>query len=186
MVLMGQARERIGSLRLLVELHELAKASDFAVFRSLIESSPGRQLVSVQGEEHLLLLFEQAREMDFSGATEGLEVHAALLESVGSDQYWTEVFVEHGRRVLAIEALRSTVVDTNTVQSGPVDWQDFLEKTWSGAVISLTDTAPDTLNPADIRLYMDEYLALERDLLKIYLNETPPNAPASPTPSLDR
>ena len=171
MAQLGQARQRISNLHLLVELHELARASDLDAFRSLIENPSVRQIIPVQGEEHLALLFEQAREVDFSGAIEGLAVHTALTESLGPDRYWTEVYVQHARKLLAIEAFRTTMAEPHTGWSGFEEWLDFRENTWSGTAISLTDTARDTFNLQNVRSYMDEILALERDLLE---QETPP------------
>ena len=183
---MGQVRERIGGLLLLTELHEFARASDLTAFRSLMESPRAGQLVSVQGEEHLLLLFEQAKEIDFSGTTEGLEIHAALLESVDPDRYWTEVYVDHARRMLAIEALRTTMVDPKTGLPSDSDWQDFREKSWSSTFIKLTDDAPENIALAEIRSYMSGNHALQREFLKMQLNEIRPTAPPDPTTSPDR
>ena len=166
MVRMGQTRERIDGLYLLAQLSELAKASDFVAFRSLIESPSASQLVRVQGEEHLVLLFEQAKVMDFSSLREGLEVQTALTESFGSDRYWNEVYVEHTRRPLANDAFRLTMVNADADWSGIVDWLDFRDMTWSGTAISLTDAAPNTLNLESVRSYMNEFLDLERDLLE--------------------
>ncbi len=188
MALMGEARERIGGLRVLIELHEFAVASDFAAFRRLIESPPVMQLVRVQGEEHLLQLFEQAGEMDFSGAKDGLEIHAALEESFGADRYWTEAYVVHASRLLAIEALRSTMADPETDWSSVIDWLDFREETWSGADISLSDAAPNTLNLEDVRSFMNAILALERDFLDFepLPFENSPDDSANPDAEPDR
>ena len=184
MAQIGQARERISNLKLLVQLHELAKASDFAAFRSLIESPPVRQIFSVQGEEHLALLFQQAGEADFSRAIEGLAIHTAMLESVGDDRYWTEIYVEHARRLLAIDALRSTMVGDGSDWFGVLD---FREMTWSGTVITLTDAAPNTLRVENVRSYTREILALERGLLEQEpkpFEDSPDSSPnPDPTPS---
>ena len=182
--LMGQARERIGGLTMLVELHELALASDFAAFRTLVESPPARKLLPVQGEEHLLLLFEQAKEVDFSGAMEGLEIHASLLESFGPDRYWTDVYVEQARRILAIEAFSSTVLDSGTAQSSARDWQAFRERTWAAIDMRLTDSAPGAIDLASVLSYMSALDTLQRGLLEMQQTGARPSAPAlalSPT-----
>ena len=188
MAMMGQERERIGGLLLMMRLHELAKASDLVAFRSLIESPPVRRLLPVQGEEHLLLLFEQAKEMDFSSMKAGLEIHAALGESFGADRYWTEAYVVHARRLLAIEALRSTMAGPETDWSSVIDWLDFREETWSGADISLSDAAPNTLNLEDVRSFMNAILALERDFLDFepLPFENSPDDSANPDAEPDR
>lgn len=186
MALMGQARERIGNLLLLMELQELAQASDFEGFRSLIESPRVGQLIAVQGEEHLLLLFEQARELDFSGAKEGLDIHLALLETIGPERYWTEIHVKQARWLLAIEALSRNVAESEADRSGVLDWLDFRETTWSGTAISLADAAPDALNLESVRSYMEEIIALERDFLdaeNMPLEDSPDDSgPPGPTP----
>ncbi len=177
---MGQARERISGLQLLVELHGLARASDLPAFRALIDSPAARQLLPVQGEEHLLLLFEQARQVDLTGAMDGLAVHQTLLESVGPDRYWTEVYVEHARRLLAIDAFRSSVVDAEADWSGARDWLDFSEHSWNRSSISLMDAAPNSLSINSIQSYMDRNLSLQRDFLESQLDEARPSvAPPS-------
>ena len=165
MVRMGVARERIGGLRALLELHELARESDLAGFRNLIERPYVEQFISVQGEEHLLALFEQAGETDLSGAADGMEFHAALLESVGDDRYWNEVFVDQARRLVAIESLRLAIDDKEPDLSSDIQWQDLREKTWEGTVIELTDAAPDSITLAGVRSYMSGQHALEHALL---------------------
>ena len=165
MVRMGLARERIGGLRALLELHELARESDLAGFRNLIERPYVQQFISVQGEEHLLALFEQAGETDLSGAADGMEIHAALLESVGDDRYWNEVFVDQARRLVALESLRLAIDDMEPDLSSDIHWQDLREKTWGGTVIELTDAAPDSITLAGVRSYMSGQHALERALL---------------------
>ena len=186
MVQMGQARERIGGLHALFELQQLAQQDDLAGFRELIESPFVRNLIVVQEEEHLLALFEQAKETDLSGSAEGMAIHTLLLESIGDDRYWTGVFFDHTRRLLAIEALRSTFGEMNADQQASQAWQDLSEKTRNDTAIKLTDAAPKTITLTNVRSYMNGLQALERDLMEIYRNETPPSAPASPTPSLNR
>ena len=181
-VRMGQARERIGALGILVELHQLALASDFAAFRALLESPPARELLPVQGEEHLILLFEQAKEVDLSGATRALEIHASLLESFGPDRYWTEVYIEDSRRVLAIDALSSAVIGSGTTQASALDWQTFRESTWAAIDIGLTDAAPSAISLPAILSYMSEIDALQRDFLEMQQTGARPGAP-TPTPS---
>ena len=162
---MGRARERFGGLRALLDLQELARESDFEGFRNLAESSSLQQLIPVQGEEHLVALFEEAREMDLSGAVEGMEIHATLLESVGAERYWNEISVEHIRRLVAIENFRLSVDRQDTGQTAGLDWQDLREKTWGGTVVRLTDAAPQSITMSAFRSYMNGYHALERDLL---------------------
>ena len=165
MVRMGVARERIGGLRALLELHEVARESDLAGFRNLIERPYVRQFISVQGEEHLLALFEQAGETDLSGAADGMEIHAALLESVGEDRYWSEVFADQARRLVSIESLRLAIDNKEPDLSSDIHWQDLREKTWGGTVIELTDAAPKSITLANVRSYMTGQHALERALL---------------------
>ena len=165
MVVMGANRERIRGLRTLLELHTLARASDLQAFRNLIETPRVRELIPVQGEEHLLALFIQAANIDLSGAARGMEVHAALVESVGEEPYWIEVFLEQARWLVAIEAFRIAVNEMESPMSSGLSWQDLREKTWGSTVIELTDAAPEAITLLDVRQYMYELDALERDLL---------------------
>ena len=165
MVEMGRTRERIGGLQALLELHELSLESDLEGFRNLIESPLVRQLIPVQGEEHLLALFEQAGEMDLSGAAGGMEIHTALLESVGEDRYWNEVYVDHARKLVAIESLRLVIDETESDLPSNLYWQDLRENTWGGTVIVLTDAAPNSITLDGVRSYMNGLHALQRDLL---------------------
>ena len=165
MAAMGANRERVRSLQVLLELHYLAKESDLEAFRNLIESPHVRQLFPVQGEEHLLALYQQAAGIDLSGAARGMEIHQGLIESVGDDTYWNEVFFEQARRLLAVESFRVAVGGMASGQSVALRWQDFTEKIWDSAVIELTDAAPDTITLSDVGHYMAGLHALERDLL---------------------
>lgn len=180
MAAMGQARQRIFNLRLLIELHELALESDMAAFRNLIESPQAGQVIAVQGEEHLLLLFEQAKQMDFSGTNDGLAIHDELLESVGPDEYWTEVYVDYSRRRLAIEALRTSMVESRDAETAELEWQDFQESTWDAAEITLTGEALSAISLAGIRAYMGGHFALERRLLELLRGDGGPTSRAAP------
>ena len=162
---MGSTRERIGGLRVLLALHELARDSDFAGFRNLIESPAVRLLIFVQGEEHLLALFEEAARTDLSGAARGMEIHMVLLESVGEDRYWSEIYVDLARRLVAIETLRLAIDETESNLSSDLYWHDLREKTWGSTAIELTGAAPDSITLTGVRSYMDNLHALERDLL---------------------
>ena len=164
---MGTNRERIRGLRTLLELHELAQESDLVGFRNLIESPSVRQLIPVQGEEHLLALFEQAGRLDLSGAAMGMEIHAALLESVGEDRYWNEVFPEYARWLIAIESFRLAVAEMESPLPSDLYWQDLREKTWGSTVIVLTDAAPEDVSLTNVRLYMNRLHALERQFLEM-------------------
>ena len=162
---MGRVREQFSGRRVLLDLQKLARESDLAGFRNMVESPSVRQLIAVQGEEHLLALFEEAKEMDLSGASEGMEIHSTLLESVGAERYWNEIFVEHIRRIVAIENLRLFVDQQDTGQTAGLAWQNIREKTWGDTVIVLTDAAPESITMPGLRSYMNDYHALERDLL---------------------
>ena len=165
MVEVGRSRERIGGLTALLELHELARDSDLAGFRAKIESPLAKQMIPVQGEEHLLALFDEAGKMDLSGAAKGMEIHTALLESVGEDSYWTEVFAEHARTKVTIESLRMSVEEMQTDLPADLHWQNNREEAWGSIVIELTDAAPKPITLTAVRSYVDGYHALERDLL---------------------
>ena len=167
MSVMGTNRERIRDLRTLLELHTLARESNLQGFRGLIESPRVRQLITVQGEEHLLALFEEAAKVDLSGASGGMEIHSALVESVGEDPYWTEVFFEQARWLVAIESFRLAVEEEDLDSSLPsgLRWQNLRERTWGSTVIELTDAAPEAVTLTGLRLYMNGLHALERDLL---------------------
>ena len=183
MVVMGANRERIRGLRTFLALHELARESNLEGFRNLLESPHVRQLIPVQGEEHLLALFEEAARIDLSGAARGIDIHTALLESVGEDQYWTEVFFEQARWLVAIESFRVAVGEMDSPPGSGLNWQDLREKIWGSTVIELTDAAPEAITLTDVRLYVNGLHALERDLLNELnrqLSETRPPAP-SPT-----
>ena len=165
MAVMGANRKRVQGLGTLLDLHELARESDLDGFRELLESPSGGQLLRVQGEGHLLKLFEEAGNLDMSGAARGMEIHAALLDSAGEDQYWTGAFVELAGWLVAIESLRNAVEETDSSQAPGLGWLDITEETWGSTVIELTDAAPEGVTLTDVRLYMDGLLALERDLL---------------------
>ena len=123
------------------------------------------QLIPVQGEEHVLALFEQAANTDLSGAAMGMEIHDALLESVGDEVYWTEVFSEQARWLVAVESLRLAVEEMESPLPLGLQWQDHREKTWRSANIDLTNAAPESVTLSEVRQYMDGLHALERDLL---------------------
>ena len=165
MAVMGTNRERIRGLATLLELHELARESDLEGFRDLLESPSVGQLIPVQGEEHVLALFEQATNIDLSGAARGMNIHEALLEYVGDEVYWTEVFFQQARWLVAIESLRLAVEEMESPLPPGLQWQDLREKTWGSTVIELTDAAPETVTLSDVHLYTDGLHALERDLL---------------------
>lgn len=165
MAVMGSNRERIRGLATLLELHELARNSDLEGFRDLLESPSVGQLIPVQSEEHVLALFEQAANTDLSGAAMGMEIHDALLESVGDEVYWTEVFSEQARWLVAVESLRLAVEGIKSPLPLGLQWQDHREKTWRSVNIELTDTAPESVTLSEVRQYMDGLHALERDLL---------------------
>ena len=139
MASMGANRERIRSLGILLELHELARASDLDGFRGLLETPDVRQVLPVQGEEHLLALFEEAGNLDMSGAARGMEIHAALLASAGEDRYWTEGFFEMAGWLLATESFRLAFEAMESSTAPCLGWLEFTEKTWAGAVIEVTD-----------------------------------------------
>ena len=162
---MGANRERIRGLATLLELHDLALESDLEGFRDLLESPSVSQLIPVQGEEHVLALFEEAARLDLSGASRGMQVHSGMLESVGDDPYWTEVFFELASWLLAIESFRLAAGEMASGESAALRWQDFTEKTWDSTVIELTDAAPESVTLSDVRRYMAGLHALERDLL---------------------
>ena len=165
MAVMGANRERIRGLATLLELHERARESDLEGFRDLLESPSVGQLMPVQGEEHVLALFEQAATIDLSGAVRGMDVHDALLESVGDEVYWTEVFFQQARWLVAVESLRLAVEEMESPVPPGLQWQDLREKTWGSIVIELTDAAPESVTLSGVRQYMDGLHALERDLL---------------------
>lgn len=165
MAVMGANRKRVQGLGTLLELHELARESDLDGFRKLLENPSVSQLLRVQGEGHLLTLFEEAGNLDMSSAARGLEIHAALLESVGEDRYWTGVFLDPAGWLVTIESFRNAVEETEPSQAPGLDWLDLTEKTWGSTVIELTDAAPGGVTLTDVRLYMDGLIALERDLL---------------------
>ena len=165
MAVMGTNRERIRNLSTVLELHELAKESNLAAFRDLIESPGARQLIPVQGEEHILALFEEAGKIDLSGAAKGMNVHSALLDTVGEERYWTEVFFELAHWLVAIESLRLAVYENEAPLNSALLWQDLKEKAWGSTVIELTDAAPEGLTLRDVRQFMKGLHALERDLL---------------------
>ncbi len=165
MAVMGANRERIRGLITLLDLHELARESDLEGFRDLLESPSVGQLIPVQGEEHVLALFEQAATIDLSGAARGMEIHEALLESVGDEVYWTEVFFQQARWLVAVESLRLAVEEMESPLPPGLQWQDHRERTWGSTVIELTDAAPESVTLSDVRRYMDGLHALERELL---------------------
>ena len=165
MAVMGANRDRIRGLGTLLELHELARESDLEGFRDLIERPEVMQLIPVQGEEHLLVLFEQAANIDLSGAARAMEIHEGLLESIGDDLYWTEVFFELARWLLTIESFRVAMDIAESALTPDLQWQDIREKTWGSTVIELTDAAPEGVSLTEVGLYMNELHALERDLL---------------------
>ncbi len=165
MAVMGANRKRVQGLGTLLALHELARESDLDGFRDLLDSPSGGQLIRVQGEGHLLKLFEEAGNLDMSDAASGMEIHAALVESAGEDQYWTEGFLELANWLVAIESFRQAVDAMESPEALGVAWLDITEKTWSSTVIELTDAAPEGVTLTDVRLYIDGLLALERDLL---------------------
>ncbi len=165
MAVMGANRKRVQGLRTLLALHELARESDLDGFRELLDSPSGVQLMRVQGEGHLLKLFEEAGNLDMSDAASGMEIHAALVESAGEDQYWTEGFLELANWLVAIESFRQAVDATESPEALGVAWLEITEKTWGSTVIELTDAAPEGVTLTGSRLYMDGLHALERDLL---------------------
>ena len=165
MAAMGVNRERVRGLGALLNLHELAIASDLQGFRDLLEIPSVAQLIPVQGEEHLMMLFEEAANLDLSGAARGMEIHEALIESVGEDSYWNEVFFEQARWRVAIESFRLSADAADGHQPPALWWQNLREKTWGSTAIELTDAAPESVLLSDVRRYMDELHALERDLL---------------------
>ena len=165
MAAMGANRERIRGLRTLLKLHELARQSDLEGFRDLLESPSVGQLIPVQGEEHILALFEEAARLDLSGASKGMQVHWGMLESVGEDLYWNEVYFELASWLLAIESFRLAAGEMASGESAAIRWQDFTEKTWDSTAIELTDAAPESVTLSEVRRYMDGLHALERDLL---------------------
>ncbi len=165
MAVMGANRKRVQGLGTLLALHELARESDLDGFRELLDSPSGGQLIRVQGEGHLLKLFEEAGNLDMSDAASGMEIHAALVESAGEDQYWTEGFLELANWLVAIESFRQAVDATESPEALGVAWLEITEKTWASTVIELTDAAPEGVTLTDSRLYMDGLHALERDLL---------------------
>lgn len=165
MAAMGGNRERIRGLRTLLELHELASQSDLEGFRDLLESPSVSQLIPVQGEEHILALFEEAARLDLSSASKGVQVHSGMLESVGEDLYWTEVYFEIASWLLTVESFRLAASEMAYDESAALRWQNFTEKTWGSTVIELTDAAPESVGLAKVRGYMDGLHALERDLL---------------------
>ena len=165
MAVMGANRDRISGLGTLLELHELARESDLEGFRDLIVRPEVMQLIPVQGEEHLLALFEQAANIDLSGAARGMEIHEGLLESVGDDLYWTEVFFELARWLVTIESFRVAMDPAESALTPDLQWQDIREKTWGSTVIGLTDAAPEGVSPTEVGLYMNELHALERAFL---------------------
>ena len=183
MVVMGANRERIRGLSTFLELHELARESNLEGFRNLLESPRVRQLIPVQGEEHLLALFEEAARIDLSGAARGIEIHTALLESVGEDQYWTEVFFEQARWLVDIESFRLAVDEMESPPGSGLDWQDLREKIWGSTVIELTDAAPKAITLTDVRLYVNGLHALERDLLNQLNRQLSETRPAAPSPT---
>ena len=165
MAVMGSNRERIRSLRTLLDLHELARDNNLEGFRTLIETPRVRQVIPVQGEEHLLALFEEAASIDLSGAAGGMEIHAGLVESVGEDLYWAEVFFEQARWLITIESYRLAVDDMESPTPSGLPWQGLREKTWGSTVIELTDAAPETVSLPQVRQYVKGLHTLERDLL---------------------
>ena len=165
MVAMGVNRERIRGLRALLDLHELAIASDLQGFRDLLETPNVAQLIPVQEEEHLLMLFEEAANIDLTGAVRGMEIHEALIESVGEGSYWNEVFFEQARWRVTIESFRLSADVAGGHQPPALWWQNLREKTWVGTVIELTDAAPESVTLSEVRRYMDGLHALERELL---------------------
>lgn len=165
MAVMGTNRERIRGLSTLLELHKLARNADFEGFRDLIESPDVRRMVPVQGEEHLLALFEEAAAIDLSGAVRGMEVHSELLRVVGDDRYWTEVFFETARRLVAIESYRLTFDEVESGDSSALRWQHFKERIWGHTVIELTNAVPQEIRLENVRSYMNELHSLERELL---------------------
>lgn len=165
MAAMGANRERIRGLRTLLKLHKLARQSDLEGFRDLLESPSAGQLIPVQGEEHILALFEEAARLDLSGASRGMQVHSGMLESVGEDLYWNEVYFELASWLLAIESFRLAAGEMASGESATLRWQDFTEKTWDSTVIELTDAAPESVTLSEVRRYMNGLHSLERDLL---------------------
>ena len=165
MAAMGANRERIRGFRTLLELHELARQSDLKGFRDLLESPSVSQLIPVQGEEHILALFEEAARLDLSGAAKGMQVHSGMLESVREDLYWTEVYFELASWLLVIESFRLAAGEMASGESPALSWQDFTVRIWDSTVIELTDAAPESVTLSDVRQYMDGLHALERDLL---------------------
>ncbi len=163
---MGLVRQWFQVLPVFFQLQELARNDDFEGFRELTEDPFLREVMVLQGEEHLALLFEEARIMDLSGAEEGMKIHLYLLESVGPDRYWEEVFANYIRRTIAINLLRNSLGPASSAQSAELPWLDLQRKTWGATTITLTDTAPENVMLPDVRSYMDRYFALERQLLE--------------------
>ena len=163
---MGLVRQWFQVLPVFFQLQELARNDDFEGFRELTEDPFLREVMVLQGEEHLALLFEEARVMDLSGAEEGMKIHLYLLESVGPDRYWEEVFADYVRRTIAINLLRNSLGPAPSAQSAELPWLDLQKKTWGATAITLTDTAPESVMLPDVRSYMDRYFALERQRLE--------------------
>ena len=162
---MGLVRQWFQVLPIFFQLQELARNSDFEGFRELTENPFLREVMVLQGEEHLALLFEEAKVMDLSSAEEGMKIHLYLLESVGPDRYWEEIFVDYIRRTIAINLLRNTLDASPSGQPDGLPWLDLQQKTWEATEITLTDATPESITLPEVLSYMDRYFALERQLL---------------------
>ena len=159
---MGLVRQWFQVLPIFFQLQELARNSDFEGFRELTENPFLREIMVLQGEEHLVLLFEEAKVMDLSGAEEGLKIHLYLLELVGPDRYWEEIFADYIRRTIAINLLRNTLDASPSGQPGDLPWLDLQQKTWEATEITLTEATPESILLPGVQSYMDRYFALER------------------------
>lgn len=168
---MGQVRQYFQVLPVFFSAQELAQESDFEGFKSALENPHLKQVLVVQGEEHLRVLFEEARTMDLSGTALGLEIHWNLVESVGEDRYWDVVFVDYVQRIIAIQLLRNSLFqslgdDTSQDEAFPAAWLDLQEEAWDNTAIQLTDASPEAIRLEAVRSYMNAYLAAERDSLQ--------------------
>ena len=162
---MGLVRQWFQVLPLFFQLQDLARNSDFEGFRELTDNPALRQVLVLQGEEHLALLFEEAKVMDLSSSEEGMKIHLYLMESVGPDRYWQEIYSGYIRRTIAINSLRSSLYTARDAQPAGLAWIDLQDTTWGSAAITLTEAAPEGIKLPDVRSYMDRYFALERQLL---------------------
>ena len=149
-----------------IELVKLVEKSDSAGIRELMERSVYPDFKTILKDMSLPELQESFGGLYGSEFTlellkleKSLEEWEAYLESVGHERYWNEIFVAEARRSIAVDNLRSSVLDISA--DGPYEiaslaWLDCQREALDGVVISLTGAAPLNANLAGALAYLAE------------------------------